>query len=288
MAGIPSFQYGVSEFTTWPWSFEEDVDHYARLGLDAIEVCEFKLDDKRLEEQMAQVQQHGLAISSVQPSVRTLFHSRMKPDPQELGERAAAFRRSIARLASYGDGIPFVTNTGAPPKGNIREVMDTAAQTYRELANFARDHNARIALEPLNASSMNEESAIWTLAQAMRMVEAVDRPNFGVCVDVWNLWQNADIAAGIRSCGERVFLAQLSDWRTPRSFADRYSVGQGEIPLPPLLRAIHDSGYRGAYVVEIFSQDVPDSLYDGDLEALIRTNRAGCERAWAEAFAGGA
>ena len=284
MAGPPPFRYGVSEFTTWPWGFDEDVDHYARLGVDAIEVCEFKLDERRGDEQMARVRERGLAISSVQPSVRTLFHSRMTPKPAALDERAAAFRRSIERLARYGEGLPFVTNTGAPPKGNIREVMETAAKTYRELADFARDHNARVALEPLNASSMNEESAIWTLAQAMRIVAAVDRPNFGVCVDVWNLWQNADIAAGIRSCGDRVFVAQLSDWRTPRSFADRYSVGQGVIPLPPLLRAIHESGYRGPYVVEIFSQDVPDSLYDGDLDALVRDNRAGCERAWAEAF----
>ncbi len=37
-------RFGVSEFTTWPWPFERDVERYAAHGVDAIEVCEFKLN----------------------------------------------------------------------------------------------------------------------------------------------------------------------------------------------------------------------------------------------------
>jgi sugar phosphate isomerase/epimerase len=146
-----------------------------------------------------------------------------------------------------------------------------------------------VALEPLNASIVNVETAIWTLEQAMGVVEAVDRPNFGICLDVWNVWQNAEIAAGIRACGAagRVFVVQVSDWRTPRSYQDRLIPGRGEIPLPGLLRAIHEGGYRGPYVVEIFSSGVPDALWEQDLEGVIRDSRAGMDRAWAAAFAGG-
>lgn len=286
MDQLPSYQFGISEFTTWPWRFEQDVERYAALSVDTIEVCEFKLDEQRAGEQLALIASHGLTISSVQPTVRTLFPGRMQPKPSEPSERMAHFRRSIERIAPFGHDLPFVTNTGNAPKGNIREVLARAQQEYRTLAGFAQDHGARVALEPLNASTMNEESAIWTLQQALRIVEAVDRPNFGVCVDVWNLWQNAEILDQIRACGDRNFIVQVSDWQTPRSFADRYTVGQGVIPLPTLLRAIYDSGYRGPYAVEIFSQDVPDSLYDGDLHQLIRANKAGMDAAWREAFGG--
>jgi sugar phosphate isomerase/epimerase len=98
------------------------------------------------------------------------------------------------------------------------------------------------------------------------------------------VWQNADIVEAIRACGDRTFVVQLSDWRTPRSYQDRLIIGQGEIPLPPLLRAIHDSGYSGPYVVEIFSGDVPDSLWKSDLASVIRDSRDGLDRAWQEAF----
>jgi hypothetical protein len=36
------FPLGVSQFTTMPWSFEENLRNYAALGSNAIEVCEFK------------------------------------------------------------------------------------------------------------------------------------------------------------------------------------------------------------------------------------------------------
>ena len=112
-----------------------------------------------------------------------------------------------------------------------------------------------------------------------------DRAGFGICLDVWNVWQNADVAAAIKACGDRIFVVQVSDWRTPRSYEDRLVVGQGEIPWPPLLRTIHESSYRGPYTLEIFSRDVPDSLWQGDLSRVITDSRAGLEAAWREAFA---
>jgi sugar phosphate isomerase/epimerase len=48
-------------------------------------------------------------------------------------------------------------------------------------------------------------------------VQEVDRENVGICLDLWNLWQDAELVPGIRSAPDRVFLLQVSDWRTPRS-----------------------------------------------------------------------
>jgi sugar phosphate isomerase/epimerase len=277
------FRFGVSQFTTSPWSFEQDVESYAKLGVDAIEVCEFKLDEERFAQQLALIEDRGLAISSVQPAIRTLFPSRTQPEPEDLYERTSLFRRAIERMGRFARGIPFVTNTGPPPAGNVQKVMEVAAREYRMLADFARVCGASIALEPLNPVLMNVESAIWTLEQAMRIVSAVDRDNFGICVDTWNIWQNAGVVEAIKACSDRIFVVHVSDWRTPQSFADRRVAGQGESPLPMLIRAIHESGYRGAYVLEIFSDEVPDSLWEADLSAVVEDSRIGLERAWKEA-----
>jgi sugar phosphate isomerase/epimerase len=284
MPDLPPLRFGVSEFTTNPWSFARDVETYARLGVAGIEVCEFKLDEARVTDQLASAAARGLTISSAQPVVRTLFPSQSQPAPPEVPARMARFRETIARFGAFARDVPFVTNTGIPPDGNIQRTLETAATAYRALADFAGVHGARIALEPLNASIMNVESAIWTLPQALEVVAAVDRPNFGVCLDLWNVWQNADIASAIAACGDRIFVVQLSDWRTPRSYQDRLIVGQGAIPLPPLLRAIYLGGFRGVYSVEIFSKGVPDALWEGDLERVITESRAGMEAAWRQAF----
>jgi sugar phosphate isomerase/epimerase len=274
------YWFGVSQFTTLPWSFQEDIEGYARLGVDVIEVCEVKLNSERAADQLALVGQKGLAIGSVQPEVRTLFPSRTQPEPNEPGERSSRFRHTIERFGRFADGVPFVCNTGPPPTGNIQEVFEVAAREYRALAAFAAERGASIALEPLSPTLMNVESAIWTLSQAMRIVAAVDRDNFGLCVDVWNVWQNPDVVEEIEACGERIFVVHVSDWRIPRSFEDRHIVGQGDIPLPILIRAIRESGYRGAYTLEVFSSGVPDSLWESDLSKVVTQSRAGFERAW--------
>jgi sugar phosphate isomerase/epimerase len=281
----PPYTFGISEFTTWPWSFEQDVERYSALEVETIEVCEFKLDENMLADQLDLIGQNGLTVSSVQPSVRTLFPSQSQPTPKDVPDRMARFRDTIKRFGPVAAGVPFVTNTGNPPGGNMELVLETAAREYRKVADFAAEHGARVALEPLNAAIMNVESSIWTLQQGLEVVAAVDRANFGICLDAWNIWQNANILDGIRACGDRIFVVQLSDWRTPRSYQDRLIPGNGSIPLPPMLRAIHESGYRGPYVVEIFSGDVPDSLWKGDLSTVIRDSRDGLDRAWSEAFA---
>jgi sugar phosphate isomerase/epimerase len=273
------FRYGVSEFSTMPWSFEEDIDNYPRLGVEALELCEEKLDDDRLDDQLALVAEAGLPITSVQPTVRTLFPSATQPEPRDRGERLARLRRSIERLARYAPGASFVTNTGPAPGGNLAGLLDATVHDHRELADVAAAHGVRIALEPLNPVLLNVESAIWTFRQALRIVDGVGRDNLGVCVDLWNLWQDPYLFAGLRSAGERIFVLQASDWRTPRSFMDRRSLGTGEMPLPELLRAVLNSGFDGPCVLEIFSRDVPDSLWEGDLRELVRYNRAGLEAA---------
>lgn len=290
MNAAPAYQFAVSEFTTQPWSFEQDVEAYPGLGVAAMEVCEAKLQPERVAEQLAEVGRHGLRISSVQPAVRTLFPSQTQPEPQEVPERMAHFRQTIERCtgATQGatQGVPFVTNTGIPPDGNMQHVLDVAADEYRKLADFAREHGVRVCLEPLNPTIMNVESTIWTLHQALEVVRAVDRENFGICLDLWNVFQNANVEDEIRTCGDHIFLVQLADYRTPRSYQDRHIPGQGEIPLPRLLRAIHESAYRGPYVVEIFSSGVPNALWQQDLKRVVADSRAGLDAAWQAAFSG--
>lgn len=56
--------------------------------------------------------------------------------------------------------------------------------------------------------------------------------------------------------------------------------GRGIIPLDRLIAATRDAGFAGSYVVEIFSIDVADSLYDADLKEVIRQSRDGMAAAW--------
>ena len=278
--------FGVSEFTTWPWSFDHDVERYAALGVGAIEVCEFKLDAGRAEAQLARARELGLTISSVQPRLHSLFPDAPRPLPKEPGERMALYRETIRRFGQAAPGTTLVSISGAAPDGDYRLAYETAVTEYRALAEFAGEHGVRIALEPLNPILMNEDTFLCTLPDAMEVVLAVDHPNFGVFVDVWHIWADEGAPRQIREAGPKIFGVHLNDWHRPRHFGDRVSIGEGQIDLPRLVRAIHDSGYTGAYTLEIFSSDhLPDSLWKSDLDALIIKNQAAFAQVWESAFA---
>lgn len=281
------FAFGVSEFTTWPSTFEADVELYAAAGVDCIEVAEFKLDQTRLAEQMASIENSGLRVSSVQATVHSLFPDGLAGEPTDPNDRARHIRQSIERISPYVPaGTPFIAVTGAAPGGNVQLVYDVAVDAFGELAEVASAHGVRIAFEPLNPMLMNSDTAIWTLADGLQLVEAVDHPSFGLCVDLWNIWQSPNLLDTVARSAERIFLVQVSDFRRPRSHNDRVSIGDGQIPLSTLIAAVRKAAYEGPYVLEIFSSEsLPDSIWRAEFGPLLQRNKAAFARVWLESEA---
>lgn len=129
------------------------------------------------------------------------------------------------------------------------------------------------------------DTFLCTLPGAMEIVTAVDSSNFGIFVDVWHIRADAKAEQDIEECGDKIFGVHLNDWHRPRHLGNRASIGQGQINFAPLLRALHASGYQGAYTLEIFSSEhLPGSLWKSDLSALIETNKTAFKNAWRQAF----
>lgn len=119
-------RFGVSEFTTWPWPFERDVERYASHGVDTIEICEFKLDRNDYGPQLAAVSPAGLGVSSVQSTVHSLFPDSLAPAPTAPNDRIRHIKSAIERIAPHiARKTPFVVITGAAPGGDTRMVYET-------------------------------------------------------------------------------------------------------------------------------------------------------------------
>ena len=242
-------------------------------------LTEAKLHATRYAEGLACVGAAGLKVSSVQATIHGLY-PRAAAGPSAPSDRLRHIRTSIERIAPHvPPRTPFVVITGAAPGGDIAAVVTTAIRELRELARFCagawRSHRARTA----NPSVMNVDSAVCSLDTALKLVERVDHEACGLCVDTWNIWQSRDRAATIGRASGPIFLVQVSDWREPRDYYDRVVPGSGAIPLAAILTATERSGYRGPYVIEIFSSEsLPDSLWRSDLNAVLDASIRGVTR----------
>ncbi len=270
------WEFGISQVTTLPWTFEEDVARYSGLGANAIEIWEHKLDKDvgRRREQLQLPARHGLTVCSFQADVHALFPTHLAPEPADFDARMRAFASTLDACAPSLPDAVFVLNTGIARDGDVERAFCRTVDAYAELARRAAALGVRLALEPLHPLAMNEDSFVWNLEDALELIDAVCHPALGLCADAWNLQGQAGLGPRIGRCGDRIFLAQVSDWRRPRSFLDRLPVGDGSLDFGPFLDGLREAGYRGPLVLEVFSQHVPDSLYKGDVAAIVRRSRA--------------
>jgi sugar phosphate isomerase/epimerase len=267
--------FGVSQYTTWRQSFAEDLSLFRDAGIDAIEVCEGKLDPLNPEPQLQQIKGMGFQVSSVQPRLHSLFPDAPRPEPKAPRERMAHLRKTIELFGRYFPGTTIVTISGAAPDGDYDLAYRTAAIEYREIAKIAAANGVRVALEPLNPILMNVDTFLCSIAHAGRIIESVDHAEFGLFLDVWHFWEESDAPASIRKYGDRIFGVHVNDWRTPRAFGDRFLPGDGVIPLVPLLKAIKETGYNGAYTLEIFSEErLSRSLWSDPRRTVIEGKKA--------------
>jgi sugar phosphate isomerase/epimerase len=259
----------LSQITTSPLTIEQDLALCLRLGC-ALEIAEKKLstDKAHASDQLAQIKDSGVRVTSIQPRTLTIFPSASAPQPQDSDQRLEQLIESVDLFSEFWPGLPLISNTGADSDGNEARVWDGCIERYRTLASHARSKGMRIALEALGPSLMNRNSVLFTFSQAQEMVDEVDRENFGLCLDLYNSWQDAQLPLSIEK-SEKLFIVQLADWRRPHSLHDRRALGEGRIPLQALLKKIADTGYSGDYVLEIFSESVPDSLWK-DTASIVK------------------
>jgi len=277
--------FGVSEFTHWFQTFEQDVELYTELGVDSIELCERKLakDPGQAREQLAFLKMQGLTVSSIQPRVHALFQDSMCPELLEPKERMCEFRKSIDLMCEFFPGVPMVTISGVAPQFNFQLAHHTARKLYVELADYASDRGMRIMFEPLHPILMNNNSFICTLKEAAMLLDSVERDNFGLCIDLWHVWQEPSVEEQIQALSDRIFGVHISDWPEdqPRCLGDRRLPGEGCIPLSRLFRAIEKTGYQGSYSLEIFSElTLADSLWKQDPARVVERGRQGFYNAW--------
>lgn len=280
-------QLAINQFTTMPQSFEEDLSLYESLGVQSIELCEKKLadDDAAAATQLQQVHDKGFAITSVQPAVHSPFPDRMASSPEEPDDRMARFRRTIDRFhtAFQAESLIYVAISGRIADYDFRRGWRVMVEQFQQLADYAADRNGRIAFEMLHPVLMNVDSFVCSIGDARRLVEEVDRKNFGLVFDVWHLWPQVDPAV-VKALADHWMIAHLSDWPTegPRHVDDRLVPGRGSIDLSCMLQMLCEAGYIGDYALEILSnKSLPDSLWQADPSTVIKQSQAGFTAAWA-------
>lgn len=281
--------FSVSQVSTLPASFADDVRAYAAGGADALGVWELKLGDGPDDDALEQLDASGLGRATAVPTVPSILPLPFLPGPDDPQERLEALCASIHRLAAFAPTAILVV-TGPAGGRDPDAARATVLDGLRALAREAESAGVRLALEPFQREGIESWSLPNTLGDAAELIaEAGGPPALGIQFDVWHLWNTPDVLDEIPRHAHLLAGVHVNDWREPtRGWADRALPGDGVAPLPELLGALDAAGWRGFYDLEVFSDNgtfgeaYPDSLWDVEPAELVRRGRRGFVQCWEE------
>ena len=147
----------------------------------------------------------------------------------------------------------------AGPMQNMRpsEAKRQLIRGLRELGDFAVQHGIKIGFEPIHHMYSESYSFVNTLADALEIIDIVDRDNVGVFLDTYHIWQEPAILETIQKAKGRIVGCHINDWRpVTRHHSDRTIMGRGCIPLKEFLSAVISAGWDDWFDVEIFSDEL--------------------------------
>jgi 4-hydroxyphenylpyruvate dioxygenase len=230
-------------------TLKEKMQACAIAGFDGIEIFEQDLVTSPLspEDVRTMAADLGLGLDLYQP-----FRDFDGVTPELLKanlRRAEAKFKLMSRLGM--DTILVCSNVATATIDDD----DLRASQLSELAELAGDHGVKVAYEALAWGKYVND-----YEHAYRLVEMVDHPNFGTCLDSFHIlsrdWDTAPIE---KINADKIFFVQVAD--APKlsmdvlSWSRHYRVfpGEGQFELAKFMGHVVRAGYTGPVSLEVFN-----------------------------------
>lgn len=253
---MSKYQFGVSTFILVSPFTDQDVDQFdvaKEMGYDLIEVC---IEDPGVVSADAlkkASERTGLPVSICGAFGPDRDVSHEDPEKRQLGIDYLKLCVDIAQaVGSPHVAGPMYSATGKArllPPEERRQQRQWAADSLREVADYAAARGVTLAIEPLNRF---ETDLVNTVEQGLELCELVGRDNVGLMLDTFHMnIEEKHIGEAITSAGDKVFHFQVSE-------NDRGTPGSGHVPWSETFEALKSIDYQGSIVVESFLPTVEE------------------------------
>jgi len=130
-----------------------------------------------------------------------------------------------------------------------------AVEAIHAYADAATASGVQVVLEPINRY---ETDLVQTAEKGLMLIDEIGSPALSLLLDCFHNLQERDLAATVRSVGDRLGYVHLAD-------SNRRAPGQGHIGFGEIFEALDDVGYAGPLVAEILP--LPDDATAARLAA---------------------
>lgn len=261
-------ELSINEMTTFRWSFDEDLANFRSAGVGALGVWRQKLSDYGEERGIELLRASGLRVSNVLWAGG--FTGSDGRNFQESLDDAADAVRLCAALSCRC----LVIYTGGRAGHTHNHARRLTREAFRRLLPWAEEHGVVLAVEPMHPACANEWTFLTDLDESLALIDAVASPHVKLVFDTYHLGHDRRVLELLPRIAPHVAVVHLGDGRTaPDREQNRCRLGQGQVPLPELVRGLRQGGYEGYFDVELLGEEIEAA----DYRELIADAKQTCE-----------
>jgi len=249
--------FSMNEMTTYRWSFEEDVDHYAAAGIPGISIWRPKLADFGEEKGIVLLAERGLRVASL-GWAGGFTGSDGRTYKEALADAHEAIR--LAAELHAGCLIIYSGARGGHTNNHARRLFKSA---LTDLGPIAAEFGVTLAIEPMHAGCAAEWTFLTDLDEAIVLLDEVDNDALKLVFDTYHFGFDPVVLDHLSQLARRIAIVQLGDARQPpNGEPNRCRLGDGEIPFKQIITTLENAGYEGGYDVELMGEEMEAYTYD--------------------------
>jgi 2-keto-myo-inositol isomerase len=240
----------ISQATTLPGSFADDLTAYAAGGCPALEVWLTKLET-HLEKSSADDTAKLLAGSGITLTAAAYQGGLLLSQGEQRKAHFDHFKRRLDLCQRLG--IPTLVLVADFAQASDPAALQRAVVSLAQAAQWAAGFGVTLTLE-----FRGSDTFCSCLDTAVSLVEACREPNVGVCLDVFHYYKGPSKPEDLdRLTAQNLTHVQVCDVAgVPRelmSDSDRVMPGEGDFRLEPIVRRLKAINYTGGVSLELFN-----------------------------------
>ncbi|MFV0364753.1 MAG: TIM barrel protein [Suipraeoptans sp.] len=248
--------------TAYQGPIEKSFKELADLGYDGVELMTLNPSELDWEEIKREANKNNLIFSIVCTGEIFGQLGLSYTNPSEANRKEAIQRtKEIIDFAGFLEADINIGRIRGQYCSQLTRAQteEYAIMAFRELSDYAKTKNVRIALETVTIMQTN---FINTLAEAKSMIERVDRENFKLMMDIFHMnIEEKDLYNAIKEYQPLNIHVHLAD-------NNRRYPGQCGLDFKKIIETFKNCGYSGNFCTEIFQLPSMETAASGAMKYL--------------------
>ncbi len=256
----------MNELTTYRWSFEEDVQHYAQAGFDAIAVWRHKLSDFGEEKGAELIADCGLKVSSL------LWAGGFTGSDGRSFKDSVEDAHEAVRLAAQLKTKCLIVHSGSRAGHTHNHARRLLTNALKDLLPHAEEAGVVLALEPMHVQCAHEWTFLTSIEDTVALIEQIGHPRLKIAFDAYYFGLAGKVVDSLADLLPYLAVVQLADSRqSPDGEQERCPLGAGVIPLDRIVLLLTEAGYDGFLEIKLMGQEIETADYLELLQASRQT-----------------